>query len=95
VPATNPIPFRPRPVITPRPPSTIPARILPFRPATTKPPRRSPAARRSMAGQATTEYALVLLAAAAIALLLLAWATRTGAIGELFDAVLDNITSKV
>lgn len=46
---------------------------------------------RSEAGQATAEYALVLLGAAAVALLLLAWATSTGAIGELFDFVVSQI----
>jgi hypothetical protein len=51
--------------------------------------------RRTDAGQATTEYALVLLAAAAVALLLVAWATRTDAIGALFDAVLGSIKAKV
>lgn len=48
-------------------------------------------------GQATTEYALVLLGAAAIALLLIAWATAgggAGKIGHLFDRVLDAITGK-
>ncbi|WP_421118349.1 DUF4244 domain-containing protein [Aquihabitans daechungensis] len=47
------------------------------------------------AGQATAEYALVLLGAAAIALLLAAWATRSGAIGRLFDAVVDQLIDKV
>jgi hypothetical protein len=46
-------------------------------------------------GQATAEYALVLLGAAAIALLLLAWATQTGAIGRLLDAVLRSILDRV
>jgi len=50
---------------------------------------------RSERGQATTEYALVLLGAAAVALLLVAWATRTGAVGALLDAVLANIKRKV
>ena len=50
---------------------------------------------RSEAGQATTEYALVLLGAAAVALLLVAWATKTGALGDLLDAVLSSIKSKV
>ena len=45
-------------------------------------------------GQATTEYALVLLGAAVIALLVIAWATDgggAGRIGELFDTVLSSI----
>ena len=46
-------------------------------------------------GQTTAEYALVLLAAAAIALLLLAWAAGTDGIGRLFDAVIDSIIGKV
>jgi hypothetical protein len=52
----------------------------------------SPSAER---GQATAEYALVLLGAAAIALLLLAWATQTDAIGRLLDAILDSILERV
>ncbi len=47
------------------------------------------------AGQATAEYALVLLGAAAIALLLAAWAAKSGAIGRLFDAVVDQLVAKV
>jgi len=46
-------------------------------------------------GQTTAEYALVLLGAAAIALLLGAWAKRTGKLGELLDAVLDDVTDRV
>ena len=44
--------------------------------------------------QATAEYALVLLGAAVIALLVIAWATDgggAGRIGELFDTVLSGI----
>jgi hypothetical protein len=51
--------------------------------------------RRSDAGQTTAEYALVLLAAAGVALLVIAWATRSGKIGELLNAVMDAIISKV
>ena len=46
-------------------------------------------------GQATAEYALVMLAAAALAGLLLAWATRTDAVGRLMDAVLDTVIADV
>ena len=46
------------------------------------------------AGQATVEYALVVLAAAAIALLLIAWAARSGKIGELLDRVFDQVMAK-
>jgi hypothetical protein len=46
-------------------------------------------------GQTTAEYALVLLAAAAIALVLLAWAGGTDALPRLFDTVLDRVIGKV
>jgi len=49
-------------------------------------------------GQATSEYALVMLAAALIALLVIAWATGgggAGKIGQLFDRVIDSVTSKL
>jgi Flp pilus assembly pilin Flp len=45
-------------------------------------------------GQATAEYSLVLLAAAAIALVLIAWATKSGKLTRLFDAVLDQLIGK-
>ena len=47
--------------------------------------------RFGQAGQATAEYALVMLAAAALAGLLLAWATSTDGIGRLMNSVLDSI----
>ena len=46
-------------------------------------------------GQASAEYALVLLGAAAVALLIVAWATKTNLIGKLLDAVMNAITDKV
>ncbi len=46
-------------------------------------------------GQATAEYALVMLAAAAVAGLLLAWASGTDGIGRLLDAVLDDIIGQL
>lgn len=58
-------------------------------------PQPKPTARRPDRGQATAEYALVLLGAAAIALLLLAWATQTDAVGRLLDAILDSILERV
>ncbi len=51
----------------------------------------------SDSGQATTEYALVLLGAAVIALLVIAWATDgggAGRIGELFDSVFSNVLDR-
>ena len=53
---------------------------------------------RGQQGQATAEYALVLLGAALVALLLIAWATAGGGggkIGQLLDRVVDTITSKI
>lgn len=49
---------------------------------------------RQDVGQATAEYALVLLGAAAVALMLTAWAARSGAIGDLFDAIVDQLIAK-
>lgn len=49
-------------------------------------------------GQATTEYALILLAAALIGVLVVAWATAGGgaaAIGSLFDKVIQSVIDKV
>jgi len=46
-------------------------------------------------GQASAEYALVLLGAAAVALLVMAWATRTNRIGRLLDAVMDQLMNRV
>jgi hypothetical protein len=49
-------------------------------------------------GQATTEYALVMLGAAVIALLVVGWATSgggAGKIGHLFDRVIDAVTDKL
>jgi Flp pilus assembly pilin Flp len=49
-------------------------------------------ARRDERGQTTAEYALVILGVAAIAGLLLAWATKSGAVSDLFDSVIEKIT---
>jgi Flp pilus assembly pilin Flp len=42
-------------------------------------------------GQTTAEYALVMLAAAAVAGLVLAWATKSHTISRLFDAVIGKL----
>lgn len=44
-------------------------------------------------GQATAEYALVIVAAAAIALALIIWATSTDLLPSFFSTVLKKITS--
>jgi len=49
-------------------------------------------------GQATTEYALVMLGAAVVALLVVSWATAgggAGKIGRLFDRVIDAVAGRV
>lgn len=46
-------------------------------------------------GQSTAEYALVLLGAASVALLLVAWATKTDQITKLLDGVVDHILEQV
>ena len=46
-------------------------------------------------GQTTAEYALVLLGAGALAMLLLAWATETNRITSLLDAVFRSLTELV
>ena len=53
---------------------------------------------RSERGQATTEYALVLLAAALVGVLVIGWATAGGgaaAIGRLFDSVIESVINQV
>ncbi len=44
-------------------------------------------------GQATAEYALVIVAAAAIALALIIWATSTDLLPAFFSTVLKKVTS--
>ena len=47
------------------------------------------------AGQTTAEYALVILAAAAVALVLLAWAKSSGKLPAFFDRIIDDLTGQV
>jgi Flp pilus assembly pilin Flp len=42
-------------------------------------------------GQTTAEYALVILAAAAIAVVLIAWARSSGKLPAFFDQVIDSV----
>lgn len=49
-------------------------------------------------GQATTEYALVLLAAALVGLMVVTWATAGGGaarISRLFNSVIDSVIDRV
>ncbi len=63
------------------------------------PTRRAPSGPqrrwRGDAGQTTAEYALVLIGAATLAVLLITWATKTDRIGKLFDAVMNQVTGHV
>ncbi|WP_419918502.1 DUF4244 domain-containing protein [Candidatus Poriferisocius sp.] len=54
-----------------------------------------PARWRDERGQATAEYALILLGAAAVAMLLVSWVTKTNRIANLLDAVFRHITGLV
>jgi len=51
--------------------------------------------KRGEDGQTTAEYALVLLGAAAVALLVVAWATKTNKVGQLLNAVVDSVIKRV
>lgn len=46
---------------------------------------------REEVGQTTAEYALVILGAAALATLLITWATKSHAVGKLFDEVIGKV----
>lgn len=47
---------------------------------------------RQQEGQTTAEYALVILAAAAVAVVLIAWAKSSGKLPAFFDGVIDDIS---
>ncbi|GBC87791.1 hypothetical protein HRbin12_01809 [bacterium HR12] len=42
-------------------------------------------------GQTTAEYALVILAAAAVAVVLIAWARSSGKLPAFFDQIIDQV----
>jgi len=42
-------------------------------------------------GQTTAEYALVILAAAAVAVVLITWAHSSGKLPAFFDQIIDNV----
>ena len=44
-------------------------------------------------GQTTAEYALVILAAAAVAIVLIAWARSSGTLPAFFDKIIDQVTN--
>ena len=59
--------------------------------------RLGPALRRhrSEAGQTSAEYALVLLGAASVAILVALWAKKSNRVGALLDVVFDNVADMV
>ena len=52
---------------------------------------RSTGILRREEGQTTAEYALVILAAAAVAVVLIAWAHSSGKLPAFFDQVIDSV----
>lgn len=57
--------------------------------------RRADGARLDDRGQTTAEYALVIVGAAAVAVLLITWATGSGKIGWLLDKMVDTVAGMV
>lgn len=55
---------------------------------------RLAAARSDERGQSTAEYALVILGAAAVAALLVTWASQTNKVNRLLDVILDSIINR-
>jgi hypothetical protein len=53
--------------------------------------RRLRAGTSAEAGQTSAEYALVLLGAAMVAMLVVAWARSTGKVGDLLDGIIEDI----
>jgi Flp pilus assembly pilin Flp len=80
-------------VSAPTPPVAITPPSSPVAPTPTR--AGTGAARRDQRGQSTVEYALILLGAAAVALAVVAWVTRTDLIGRLFDVVVGSILRQV
>jgi len=68
---------------------------LPARLTTSTSAVRGDARARGDRGQTTAEYALVLLGAAAIAMLVVTWATKTDVISKLFDFVVGHVIGSV
>ena len=57
--------------------------------------RSGPRDRLDDRGQTTAEYALVIVGAAAVALMLLTWATGSGKISSLLNKVVDTVANMV
>lgn len=56
--------------------------------------RANPRSSRDERGQSSVEYAFVILVAAVIGSLAIAWAGKTGAIGDLFDSMMNLAKGK-
>jgi Flp pilus assembly pilin Flp len=54
---------------------------------------RAASALRREEGQTTAEYALVILAAAAVAVVLITWAHSSGKLPAFFDNIIDSVVS--
>jgi Flp pilus assembly pilin Flp len=54
---------------------------------------RATSALRREEGQTTAEYALVILAAAAVAVVLITWAHSSGKLPAFFDNIIDSVVS--
>ena len=50
---------------------------------------------RDESGQTTAEYALVIVGAAVVGALLIAWATKSGFVDHLFDATMGRVIKEV
>lgn len=50
---------------------------------------------RRSEGQATAEYALVMVAAATVAVALIVWASNSSALSGLFDAVVNRVRDAI
>ena len=59
------------------------------------PSSRQPRRRRDDRGQTTAEYALVIMAAGAIAIGVIAWANGTGSFTGLFESVIEDLTGSL
>ncbi|MFV0258845.1 MAG: DUF4244 domain-containing protein [Acidimicrobiales bacterium] len=94
-PPSNPAAPPPVPAAPPSNPTVASPAARPSAPPPPVPDHRRPDPPAHEAGQATAEYALVVLAAAALAGLLLAWAAGADGIGQLFDAVLRSLLGRV
>lgn len=56
---------------------------------------RSATRGRGDRGQTTAEYALVVIGAATVAMLLIAWATDTGKVSTLLNKVVESVSDRI